>query len=82
MKKSGEKNHKNVTVPQYAFDERLKIHREIKPPPASLFISLGFNQNYDDNKKHYRRYYPDELENVKEVMPKKPFHEETVIRGQ
>ncbi len=36
----------------------------------------------EDNKKHYRRYYPDELENVKEVMPRKPFHESIVFRGQ
>lgn len=36
----------------------------------------------EETKKHYRRYYPDELENVKEVIPKKPFHECIVRRGQ
>jgi hypothetical protein len=75
MKKAGLKAHKNVIMPSYAFDERLKINREINPPPSSLYIGLGFNPNKEDNKKHYRRYYPDELENVKEIMPKKPFHE-------
>ena len=65
MKRSGIKSHKNVVIPLYADDERLKIKREVRPPPASLFIGLGFNQTPSDNKKHYRRYYPDELENIK-----------------
>jgi hypothetical protein len=82
MKELGEKAHKNVIMPKYALDERLKIYREIDPPPSSLFVALGFNSNHEEKKKHYRRYYPDELENVKEVMPKKPFHEEKVVRGQ
>ena len=82
MKQSGQKAHKNVILPKYAFDERLKIHREVNPPPASLFIGLGYNANKDENKKHYRRYYPDELENVKEVIPKLPFFESIIRRGQ
>ena len=69
-------------MPVYAFDERLKIKREIDPPPASLFVGLGFNKSAEESKKHYRRYYPDELENIKEVIPKKPFHECVVRRGQ
>lgn len=69
-------------MPEYAYDDRLKISREINPPPASIFVGLGFNQNPEDKKKHYRRYFPDELENVKEVMPKLPFHEEKIMRGQ
>ena len=56
-------------IPTYTFDERLKINREVDPPPPSLFIGLGFNATPEDKKRHYRRYYPDELENVKEVMP-------------
>ena len=71
-----------MILPAYSFDERLKINREIDPPPPSLFIGLGFNASPEDKKRHYRRYYPDELENVKEVIPEKPFHECTVIRGQ
>ena len=82
MKKSGTKAHKNTIKPQYEFDNRLKIDREVKPPPPSIYIGLGFNATSEDKKKHYRRYYPDELENVKEVMPKKPFHESIVRRGQ
>jgi hypothetical protein len=81
MKKKGSKGHKNVIMPEYAFDDRLKLHREIKPPPASLFVGLGFNATHEEKKKHYRRYYPDELENVKDVMPVLPFHEENIMRG-
>jgi len=68
-------------MPMYDFDERLKIKREVNPPPPSLYIGLGFNQTPEETKKHYRRYYPDELENVKEVIPKLPFHESIVRRG-
>lgn len=80
--RGGQYVYKNVIMPRYTVDERLKISREIDPPPASLFIGLGFNQKPEDNKKHYRRYFPDELENVKEIMPEKPFHEDPVMRGQ
>lgn len=69
-------------MPRYAFDDRLKVDREFAPPPASLFMSLGFNEKKESDIKHYRRYYPDELEKVKEVIPRKPFHEENVFRGQ
>lgn len=82
MKAKGLKAHKNVLMPKYAYDERLRINREIDPPPASLYIGLGFNKTPEESKRHYRRYYPDELENVKEVMSKKPFHESKVTRGQ
>ena len=68
-------------MPKYAFDERLKLNREIDPPPASLFIGLGYNKTPEETKRHYRRYYPDELENVTEVIPKKPFHECIIKRG-
>lgn len=70
-----------MIIPTYNYDERLKINREVDPPPASLFIGLGFNETAESKKRHYRRYFADELENVKEVMPTKPFHECVVIRG-
>ena len=71
-----------MVLPKYSLDERLGIQREVNPPPPSIFIGLGFNNVPEDKKKHYRRYYPDELENVKEVMPKLPFTEIKVVRGQ
>jgi hypothetical protein len=45
MKESGQKLHKNVILPKYAFDERLKIFREVDPPPSSVYVGLGFNVN-------------------------------------
>lgn len=74
--------HKNMLMPEYGLDERLKIQREINLPPPSLFWGLGYNQTPEEKKRHYRRYYPDELENVKEVIPKLPFHTCIVKRGQ
>lgn len=70
-----------MVFPKYEFDTRVKIDREIEPPPASLFIALGFNQNKDSGKKHYRRYYTEELEKVTAVIPKLPFLEELILRG-
>jgi hypothetical protein len=70
-----------LVYPKYRFDERLKIEREIDCPPPSLFIGLGFNPHSKAGKRHYRRYYPDELEDVAEVIPRKPFYEESIFRG-
>ena len=38
-----DEQHKNLIYPQYEFDERLKIHREINKPPASIFMPIGHN---------------------------------------
>ena len=73
---------KNVVYPTYHFDERLKIHREDVPPPKDIFLAIGFDPKYDSKQKHYRRYYEDELENIKEVIPKSPFQSFSVMRGQ
>ncbi len=45
-------------------------------------MALGYDENPGDNKKHYRMYYEDELENISSVMPNKPFHEVDITRGQ
>jgi hypothetical protein len=34
-----------------------------------MFVGLGWDEDKDTNRRHYRRYYPDELENVKEILP-------------
>ena len=81
MKKKGSNGNKMVVLPHYKFDDRLKIEREVESPPPSLFIGLGHNENKDSGKKHYRRYYPDELENVEVIFPRKPFHEEKIFRA-
>jgi hypothetical protein len=82
MRIAGSNVNKTVILPKYKFDDRLKLDREVDSPPPSLFIPLGFNENKLAGNKHYRRYYPDELEDVREVIPRKPFHEERIFRGQ
>jgi len=42
MKGKGSNPNKNLIYPKFAFDERIKIYREVDPPPPSLFVGLGF----------------------------------------
>lgn len=72
----------NVIYPTYHLDERLKIYREDVPPPKDAFIAIGYDPKPDSRQKHYRRFYEDELENIKEVIPKAPFQSFDVLRGQ
>ena len=60
---------RNVFMPTYYHDPKLKVDRESEGPPESLFTGLGWDPEPTSKRKHYRRYYPDELENIKEVMP-------------
>jgi hypothetical protein len=69
-------------MPVYEIDPRLGIHREKEIPPNSTFIGLGFDPEVDSKKRHYRKFYPDELENNKDVIRRKPFHEYQIIKGQ
>ena len=43
-------------------------------------MPIGYDRTKDDGIKHYRRYYPDELENIEEVMQKSPFLKENIYR--
>lgn len=59
------------------------MNREVNPPAESIFMGLGWDETPDQKRRHYRRYYPDELENIKEVMPiPTPFHTFDIKRGQ
>jgi hypothetical protein len=70
-------------MPVYKRDERLKVDREVDPPPDSIFMGLGWDPDQTSKKKHYRRFYPDELENIKDVMPvPSPFDTFDIKRGQ
>ena len=84
MKKEGINPWKTIIMPQYTFDKILNVFREYKKPPESLYIGLGHDENPPEDKvKHYRRYYPDELENVKELLPNpSPFTSYVIKRGQ
>jgi len=68
-KRHGGNIFKNVIMPKYKFDDVLKVHREVDIPPENLFIGLGWDEHPEHKRKHYRRFYPKELETVKEIMP-------------
>ena len=47
-----------------------------------MFIGLGWDEDKDTKRKHYRRYYADELENVEEILPNpSPFNQYDLKRG-
>lgn len=49
----------------------------------SAFFPLGWDEDSQTKRKHYRKFYPDELENVKEVLPfPSPFQSYDIKRGQ
>ena len=56
----------NVIAPVYKYDERLKIDREVEFPPKQLFMPVGYDPEPKAGKKHYRRYFTEELEKVKD----------------
>ena len=33
----------NVLIPNYSYDEQLRVYREVLPPDSSIFKSVGFN---------------------------------------
>lgn len=33
----------NVLIPNYSYDEQLRVYREVLVPDASVFKSIGFN---------------------------------------
>ena len=78
------KQTSNIVMPQYRRDEVLCIDREFDCPPETLFMGLGWDEDSETKKRHYRRYYPDELENITEIMGerKSPFNSYDLKRGQ
>ena len=64
------KTAQNIIMPKYAHDNVLDIDRETDVPPREVFIGLGWDEDKDTGRKHYRRFYPDELEKVKEETKK------------
>ena len=83
MKRKGDDPYKTIVKPQYQLDPLLNVYREINIPPNTLYIGLGFDDVPDDNRKHYRRYFADELENISELLPKpQPFDTYYLKRGQ
>ena len=77
------KEASNIIMPEYEHDELMDVDRECNVPPATLFIGLGYDDYKDTGRRHYRRYYPDELENIAEILPHAtPFNQYDLKRGQ
>ena len=80
----------NIVWPVYKYDDRLSIDVEANAPSEQMFMPVGYNLTApaDPKKgnKHYRRFYPDELENVidalGEPLVKTPFLTEKITRCQ
>jgi len=65
----------NIIMPKYKHDETMDVDREYDIPPEEMFIGLGWDADAETKRKHYRRFYPDELENVTAILPRKtPFN--------
>ena len=80
MKEECAESYKNILYPKYELDKRLNVKREIEPkPPVTIYKEIGYDQNPPEDvstgNKHYRKYFEDELENVKEIFAKKAFHQ-------
>ena len=45
-----------IVMPKYKMDERLKVDREYGAPPKTLYIGLGWDENAETKRKHYRQY--------------------------
>lgn len=52
--KQGDDAHKIVIMPKYKQDPRLKVDREVNPPPNAVYIGLGWDEDRNTHRKHYR----------------------------
>ena len=72
-----------VIMPKYKKDPRLKVDRECDQPSKKLYVGLGWDEDSQTKRKHYRKFYGDELENIEDIFPvKSPFHTIELMRGQ
>ena len=84
----------NIERAEYLKDSRLGVFVEGEAPPTSIYMPVGYDaieqrqtlaESVDPDtipNKHYRKYYPDELEYNKEIFPREIFHKFNIIRGQ
>ena len=83
FKRMGTATPSNVVMPKYQRDEILDVDKEYGKPPESAFIGLGWDVDATTKRKHYRRFFADELEEVKEGMHLvSPFQTYDIKRGQ
>ena len=82
FKRMGSATPSNVVMPKYQRDEILDVDREYGKPPESAFIGLGWDVDSTTKRKHYRRFFADELENIKEGLELvSPFATYVIKRG-
>lgn len=82
LNKKGDDAHKIVLMPKYKIDERLNVYKEIDPPPANMFIGLGWDEDNTTKRRHYRQFFPDELEHKKDIFPtESPFNSYSIFHG-
>jgi hypothetical protein len=80
--KQGDDAHQIVIMPKYTVDARLKVDREVNPPPSAVYLGLGWDEDRNTHRKHYRQYYSDELENIKDIFPQaSPFNSLELKKG-
>ena len=65
FKRMGTATPSNVVMPKYQRDEILDVDKEYGKPPESAFIGLGWDVDSTTKRKHYRRFFADELEEVR-----------------
>ena len=83
FKRTGLSTNSNIVLPKYYRDETLEVDKEKDKPPESAFIGLGWDEDRTTERRHYRRFFPDELENIKNVLPiQSPFQSYDIKRGQ
>ena len=80
--RSGEDASKTIVFPKYKLDDRLKVYKEYEAPSDKLYIPLGWDETRDQNRKHYRKFYEDELENNTELfVTQSPFNTYNMKKG-
>jgi hypothetical protein len=73
----------NVIMPQYTLDTRLNVDKEKNAPPKEMYIGLGWDENKETKRRHYRKYYATELEDVTAIFPTpSPFNSYNLTKGQ
>ena len=63
-----------------------EVELEADKPPKSIFMQVGYDTDSNNIRKHYRRYFLDELENCGNINGKKlftsPFLSEKIQRAK
>lgn len=73
----------NIIMPQYKHDDEMSIDRECDPPSEKLFLGMGWDEDSSTKRKHYRRFYCNNLEDEKDVLPvPTPFNQYDLKRGK